>query len=163
MRIGFDFDRVLFDTDSFNKYLKDETGLYHVEGSVYDENGCYSPEKHAEMCSIDVDTVYEAMDHLNQFLFSDIDDLRKLSKDHELVIVTRGKEKVQRKKVKNSGAQRLFDELFILQEGPKDIVDIDFLVDDTEEEIEKVNVPGIIFDREKHSIEDVIEAVGREK
>jgi hypothetical protein len=36
VRIGLDFDRVLFDTDSFNKYLKENVeGLKHVEASPY--------------------------------------------------------------------------------------------------------------------------------
>lgn len=159
MRIGFDFDRVLFDTDSFNEYLKEETGLHHVDANVYDEHSCYSPEKHAEACGIDVQEVYEAMRNLNQFLFNDVDELRKLRNDHELVIVTRGEEKNQRLKVKNSGAQRLFDQLFIVQEGSKSVGQIDFLVDDREEEIERVDVPGMVFDREKHGIKDVIDTI----
>ena len=163
MRIGFDFDRVLFDTDSFNKYLKEETGLHHVDADVYDEHGCYSPEKHAEACEIDVEVVYGAMEDLNQFLFSDVDELRKLRNGHELVIVTRGEEKNQRLKVKNSGAQRLFDQLFIVQEGSKDVGQIDFLVDDREEEIKRVNMPGMVFDREKHGIKDVIDTISDKK
>ena len=163
MRIGFDFDRVLFDTDSFNKYLKEETGLHHVDADVYDEHGCYSPEKHAEACGIDVEEVYGAMEDLNQFLFSDVDELRKLRNGHELVIVTRGEEKNQRLKVKNSGAQRLFDQLFIVQEGSKDVGQIDFLVDDREEEIKRVNMPGMVFDREKHGIKDVIDTISDKK
>jgi len=163
LRIGFDFDRVLFDTDSFNKYLKEETGLHHVDADVYDKHDCYSPEKHAEACGIDVEEVYGAMEDLNQFLFSDVDELRRLRNGHELVIVTRGEEKNQRLKVKNSGAQRLFDQLFIVQEGSKDVGQIDFLVDDREEEIKRVNMPGMVFDREKHGIKDVIDTISDKK
>lgn len=159
MRIGVDFDRVLFDTDSFNEYLKEETGLHHVEEDVYDEAGCYSPEKHAEACGIAVEDVYEEMNDLNRFLYSDVDRLRELKPEHELVIVTRGEEKFQRQKVRNSGAQRLFDQLLIVQGATKDVGGIDFLLDDRKKEIKEANVPGMVFDREKHDIDDFIERI----
>ncbi len=160
MKIGIDFDRVLFKTDEFNEHLKEETGLHHVEEDVYDENGCYSPEKHAEACGINVEEVFDALKDLNQFLYPDVDKLKQLKQSHELVIVTRGEEKFQKEKIKNSGVQRLFDQLYIVQAASKDVVDIDFLVDDREEEIENVDVPGIVFDREKQDLEDIIEEIG---
>ncbi len=160
MKIGVDFDRVLFKTDEFNEYLKEETGLHHVEADVYDENGCYSPEKHAEACGIDVEEIYSAMKNLSRFLYSDIDSLKKLKPEHELFIVTRGEEKLQKQKVKNSGANRLFDQLYIVQGAPKNVGGIDFLVDDREEEIENADVSGMVFDREKHDMEDLIEKIG---
>ena len=160
MKIGVDFDRVLFKTDEFNEYLKEETGLHHVEEDVYDENGCYSPEKHAIACGIAPETVYDAIQDLNRFLYSDVDSLKKLKPEHELFIVTRGEEKLQKQKVKNSGADRLFDQLYIVQGAPKNVGGVDFLVDDREEEIEDAGVPGMVFNREKHDIEDVIEKIG---
>lgn len=160
MKIGLDFDRVLFKTDEFNDYLKDETGLHHVDGNVYDEHGCYSPRKHAELCGIDVEEVYGALKNINQFLYPDADELNRLKPEHELVIVTRGEHRFQKEKVKGSGAHRLFDQLYIVQEGSKEIKDIDFLVDDREEEIERVNIPGMVFDREKHSLRDVVDKIG---
>lgn len=163
MKIGVDFDRVLFKTDKFNEYLKEETGLHHVEEDVYDKNGCYSPEKHAKACGINPETVYDAIKDLNRFLYSDIDSLKKLKPEHELFIVTRGEEKLQKQKVKNSGADRLFDQLYIVQGAPKNVGGIDFLVDDRKEEIENAGVPGMVLDREKHSIEDLIEKIGEMK
>ena len=160
MKIGVDFDRVLFKTDEFNEYLKEETGLHHVEEDVYDENGCYSPEKHARACGIAPETVYNAIQDLNRFLYSDVDSLKKLKPEHELFIVTRGEEKLQKQKVKNSGADRLFDQLYIVPGAPKNVGGLDFLVDDREEEIEDASVPGMVFNREKHDIEDVIEKIG---
>ncbi|MFB6115610.1 MAG: hypothetical protein ABEK04_04905 [Candidatus Nanohalobium sp.] len=160
MKIGIDFDRVLFKTDEFNEYLKEETGLHHVDGNVYDEHGCYSPRKHAELCGIDVEKVYEVAGNVNQFLYPDVDELNRLKPEHELVIVTRGEHRFQEERVKGSGAHRLFDQLFIIQEGSKEIDSIDFLVDDREEEIERVSIPGMVFDREKHSLSDVVEKIG---
>ena len=159
MRLGVDFDRVLFNTDEFNRHLENETGLHHVDEDVYDEDGCYSPEKHAEACGIDVEDVYATMRNLNQFLYSDVDKLKELKPEHELVIVTRGEEKIQKKKVKNSGAERLFDEVFVVQGASKDIVDIDFLIDDRKEEIKSTSIPGMVFDRDEHGAEDIVEQV----
>lgn len=159
MKIGVDFDRVLFKTDEFNEYLKEKTGLHHVDEDVYDDNGNYSPEKHAEACGLDSEKIYDAIEDLNQFLYSDIDNLRKLKEDHKLVIVTRGDEKLQKEKVKNSGAARLFDEIFIVQEGSKNVGGIDFLVDDREDEIENSGLPGMVFKRGKDTIGDVVKKV----
>ena len=47
-----------------------------------------------------------------------------------------------------------------MQEKSKDeVTDIDFLVDDSEEELQEADIPGFLFDREKHSINDVIEKI----
>ncbi|MFB6174448.1 MAG: hypothetical protein ABEJ87_00545 [Candidatus Nanohalobium sp.] len=159
MKIGFDFDRVLFRTDEFNEYIKEQAGLHHVDADIYDSEGCYSPEKHAEACGIDVEEVYDAVKGVNRFLYPDIDELRKLKPDHEIVIVTRGEERFQKERVKASGANRLFDQLFIVQNAPKNVDGIDFLVDDREEELERSGLPGIVFDRDESSLEDVIEKV----
>ncbi len=159
MKIGIDFDRVLFDTDSFNKYLRENVeGLHHVETPPRDENGCYDPEKHAKLCGLDKDAVYQVLDErLEEFLYEDIEKLEQLSDDVEKIIVTRGKEKFQRQKVENSGALKYMDGLKTLETGSKQVEGIDFLVDDRKKEIERVNIPGFVFNREKHGIEDVIE------
>ncbi len=159
MKVGLDFDRVLFKTDEFNEYLKEETDLHHVDADVYDSEGCYSPEKHAEACGVDVEEVYDAIEGISRFLYPDVDELRKLKPEHEIVIVTRGEERFQKQKVKASGANRLFDQLFIVQNAPKNVDGVDFLVDDREEEVERSGLPGLVFDREEHSMKDVIEAV----
>jgi FMN phosphatase YigB (HAD superfamily) len=158
MRIGVDFDRVLFRTDDFNEYLNEETGLHHVDGDVYDEHGCYSPSKHAELCGVEVEEIYDVMEDLNRFLYPDVDELNRLKPEHELVIVTRGEERFQKEKIRATGVQRLFDQVFIVQEGPKD-VGIDFLIDDREEEIERAEVEGFVLDREKADLSDAVQEV----
>ncbi|MFB6204548.1 MAG: hypothetical protein ABEJ75_02800 [Candidatus Nanohaloarchaea archaeon] len=159
MIVGIDFDRVLFDTDSFNKYLEDETGLHHVEGDVHDKNGNYDPGKHAELCGIDVEEIYSAMEDLERFLYDDVEKLQQLD---SAVIVTRGAKKFQERKIESSGVLKYVPEYIIVESGSKD-VGIDFLVDDWEKEIERAGVPGMLFDREKHDMRDVIERVQQEK
>jgi FMN phosphatase YigB (HAD superfamily) len=154
MKLGVDFDRVLFDTDSFNKFLKEKTGLHHVDEDVYDENGNYSPRKHAEASGINTEEVYKAMGSCERFLYEDIDLLKKL--DHEVILVTRGKEKYQRAKIEKSGASKFVDRVKIVEGGSKN-VGIDFLIDDREEEIERAGVKGFQLDRSKESLKDALE------
>lgn len=159
MKVGIDFDRVIFDTDRFNEYLKEEVeGLEHVEGGdVYDKNGNYVPEKHAQLCGIQVDDIYDAIDDLERFVFEDVGKLREL--DHELVLVTRGRERFQKAKIRAAGIEDVFDQIVIIEEGTKNVEDIDFLVDDQNWEIEDAGVPGYVFDSGEDSIETIIEKV----
>ncbi|MFB6217372.1 MAG: hypothetical protein ABEJ72_10495 [Candidatus Aenigmatarchaeota archaeon] len=141
MRIGIDFDRVLFDTDRFNDYMKNNIeGLVHVDTSPYDEHGNYSPEIHAELCGIPVEKVYEALEDLERFVYDDIEKLEQLS-EHDLIIVTRGRKKFQETKIQNSGVKNFFDQVVVVEEGDKDVKDIDFLVDDREAELVEAGLP----------------------
>lgn len=163
MRVGLDFDRVVFDTESFDEYFKKNTDLYHVDEDVYDENGNYSPEKHAEACGVDIEEVYEALRDLEQFLYDDIREIKDRLREHELVIVTRGQERFQRMKVEASGAMELFDDVEFVESGPKSQADVDVLIDDLDDEINDIEIPGFLFDREKHSAEDIIKFVRAEE
>jgi hypothetical protein len=155
MKIGIDFDRVLFDTDSFNEYLKDAVdGLEHVDTAPYNEHGVYSPEMHAELCGIDVEKIFKAMEDLDRFLYSDISQLGDT--DHEVVIVTRGEKKFQERKIEATEAQKFVDNVVIVEKGSKDVAEIEFLVDDQKGEIEKADMPGFEFGREKHSLKDAL-------
>ena len=160
MKIGIDFDRVLFDTDKFNEYLKEETGLHHVDSDVYDEHGNYSPEKHAEASEVKVEKIYEVIEEgLEKFLYDDIEALSDI-KNHEFVIVTRGEYRFQRAKIKASGAEKYFEDVYTVQEGSKDVDSIKFLVDDREKEIERARIPGMVLDRERHTMKHLISFIG---
>lgn len=159
MKIGLDFDRVLFDTDSFNEYMKKETDLEYVDEDIYDEHGCYSPEKHAEASGINVEEVFDAIKDLDRFVYDDVE-LLEGEDTHTLVIVTRGEEKYQRAKVEASGVKDIFEEVYVVQEGSKDVDTVEFLIDDREEEIHRARVPGIVLDREKHGIKHFMKFTG---
>lgn len=163
MRIGIDFDRVIFDTERFDQYFKDHTDLYHVEEDVYDENGNYSPEKHAEVCGVEINDVYSSLEELGKFVYDDIRSLADELSEHELVIVTRGEERFQRKKVEASSVMDIFDDVEFIESGKKSEVGIDLLIDDLEEEIEGSEIPGFVFDREKHGAEDIVDFVRAEE
>ncbi len=159
MIIGLDFDRVLFDTDSFDEYYKENVeGLEHVEANVYDENGNYNPEKHAEICGIPSENIWKALQNLERFLYNDIELLKELS-DHTLIIVTRGNKKFQERKIKSSNSLKYVDNYKIVEKGPKDQVKIDLLVDDREKELERANIPGVKLSRPQESLKKVISKV----
>lgn len=159
MRIGLDFDRVLFDTESFDKYYKDHVeGLHHVEDPAPVEYGVYDPEMHAELCGIPKERIWKVFEQdLSQFLYRDMDLLDELN--HELVIVTRGHEKFQRSKVEASGITGKVEDVIVVQEESKDSIDIDLLVDDSQQEIERVKIPSVHIERPEEGLEKVLEKV----
>jgi len=159
LKIGLDFDRVLFDTDSFDEFYKEHVeGLYHVESPAPVKHGVYDPEMHAEICGIPKERIWKVFEHdLSQFLYDDVELLDEL--DHELVIVTRGHEKFQKLKVKASGITEKVEEVVVVQEQSKDSVNIDLLVDDSEEEIERIDIPSIKVERPEEGLEKVLEKV----
>ena len=157
MRIGIDLDRVLFDTDSFDDFYKDKVeGLHHVEDPAPVRHGCYDPEMHAEICGIPKQRIWNVFDHdLSDFVFADVDILDQLS-NHELILVTRGHQKFQKRKAEASGIAEKMDEVHVVQEEPKDSVEIDLLVDDSDEELERVRVPGIQIKRPGEGLEKIL-------
>jgi 5'(3')-deoxyribonucleotidase len=161
MRIGLDFDRVLFDTDSFDDFYKEKVeGLHHVEDPAPVKNGCYDPEMHAELCGIPEERIWKVFEHnLSQFLYSDIELLKDLQKRHELLIVSRGHERFQRSKIEASGADRYVEKVHIVQDKSKDSVEIDLLVDDRKEELERAEVPEILLKRPEEGLKKVLEEV----
>ena len=160
MRIGVDLDRVLFDTDSFDDFYKEKVeGLHHVEDPAPVKHGCYDPEMHAELCGIPKERIWKVFEHdLSQFLYPDVDLLDQLE-EHELILVTRGHERFQRSKAEASGASEKFKEIHVVQEEPKDSVDIDLLVDDNDDEIDRIEIPSIKIQRPEEGLEKVLKEV----
>ena len=157
MIVGVDFDRVLFDTDRFNREIKEKTGMHHVEADVYDDNGNYSPEKHADLCGVDPEELYEFVEeNASRFLYPDVGRLESI--EHELWLVTRGKERFQKAKIRGSGVESLFEKIVVVEKGSKDR-GIDFLIDDREEEIENADIDGYCLDRSSETLGDAVEKV----
>lgn len=156
IRLGLDFDRVLFRTDAFKKMLKER---FEDFGETYPD-GIYDPEEHAERLGVDRDEILEVLEEAEKFVYSDVDLLEGLE-DLETVIVSRGDPVFQREKIEASGVEELVEDVKIVQEEPKDVAEIDFLVDDREKEVERVEVPGKVLDRDSEDLSDAIEAARR--
>lgn len=158
MKIGIDFDRVLFDTDSFKEEL--ET-MFSGFGQKYEEacNPNYDFNKHAELLSVSKQDILAELENTKNFLYNDAKVLAKLWEKHEVVIVSRGNPVFQEKKIQSSGVLEFVHGYVIVQEEAKDVVDIDFLVDDRVEELERTDIKGMLFKRGTHTLEDVINRV----
>jgi len=165
LKVGVDFDRVLFNTKEFKKKLFSEIdGFDRTYSRAEDDHGVYDPKKHAEILGIDVSRIHGVLAQASDFVYSDIDKLEELSSE-TVVIVSRGDPHFQAEKIENSGVLEHVDDYIVVHDGSKDQkVDIDFLVDDTEDEIERVDLPEdntFLFSREKNDLEDVVERVKR--
>lgn len=156
MIIGLDFDRVLFKTDEFKEFLDSEIPGFLDE---YPQEGNYDPEMHAENLEVDVKEIFKALEHSEDFLYEDVERLEELRDDFQLMIVSRGDPYFQEKKIVDSGVLEHVDGYFIVRDEDKDEANIDFLIDDREEEIQRVSVPGYVLDRGKNSLEEVIKSV----
>ena len=153
MIIGFDFDRVLFRTDEFKEFLDQE-----IEGFLeeYPSEGNYDPEEHSERLDIEVERIYKVLDDADKFLYRDVEKLEQLRDDFKIVIVSRGDPYFQERKIENSGILEHVDGFYIVEDGMKDEVGIDFLVDDWQKELDRVKVPGYLMDREEENMNDLI-------
>lgn len=157
MRIGIDFDRVLFRTDDFKEFLEQQ-----IPGFLEDypeSQPVYDPAKHAEKLGVEKEEIMKALARADKFLYEDVTELEKLQPEHEVILVSRGNPSFQGKKITNSGICEIVDAVVILENGSKDRINIDFLVDDLETEHERTDIPGFHFDRRKHTIDDVVEKV----
>lgn len=161
MKIGIDFDRVLFHTEEFKNHLLTRFEDFEETYKQAEKDGIYSPEKHAELMDTTVEEIFYELQNTSKFLYDDVSKIQRLQDKFEVVIVSRGDPVFQRGKIVDSGVKKYVDGFHIVQNKPKDVVDIDFLVDDLEEEIERTDVPGFLFNREKHSVEDIIKKVRR--
>jgi phosphomannomutase len=156
MKIGIDFDRVLFDTDSFKQELDTEFPKF---GDTYDQakkDGFYNLQKHADIMGVSEEELLDEMRNCRKHLYSDIEELEKLRDEHEVIVVTRGDPVIQKEKLEYSGALEYVDGYEIITEGTKEVGGIDFLIDDWEEELERVELPGLHLDREKEGLDKII-------
>lgn len=161
MKIGIDFDRVLFKTEDFKKHLFNEFEEFESTYEDAEENGIYSPQKHAELMGTTVEQIFHELQNTSKFLYEDVKKLTEIREEFNVVIVSRGDPVFQRGKIVDSGVTKFVDDFHIVQDKPKDVIDIDFLVDDLEVEIERTKVPGFLFNRKEHSVDDIIDKVRR--
>lgn len=160
MKIGIDFDRVLFKTDEF----KEEILFSEIDGfkETYSKiDGVYSPEKHAEKLDIPVERIMESLDKAAKYLYDDVKLLEE--SEHEFVIVTRGDPVFQEEKVQRSGALDFVDDHVVVQDRTKDVAEIDFLVDDLKKEIKNAEIEGYHFQRPEDTIKDLLEYLRRKE
>lgn len=166
MRIGVDFDRVLFDTEEFKQYLENEIPEFLDTYGLATGEG-YDPEKHAEIMGIPKETIYNTLDYEGgRFSYEDVGELERWADEHEIVIISRGDPEFQSTKIEN--AELAFPYHIVTgkaKDNPKQLgggtlhpeeEPIDFLVDDRDYEHENFEGPGYHFQRSKDQLSDVV-------
>lgn len=168
MKIGVDFDRVLFDTEQFKKYLEDEIpGFLDTYGLATGKG--YDPEKHADIMDIPSEKIYDTLDYeQGSFIYDDVDQLEGWNEEHDVVIISRGDPEFQSTKIEN--ADLGFSYYIVTgeaEDNPKQFGEgtqhpeeepLDFLVDDRDYEHENFGGPGYHLQREEDSLENVLDA-----
>lgn len=169
LRIGIDFDRTLFDTDGFKEKLEKDFPNFSETYSDAKVNGVYRPGKHAEILGIDLQRLFDEFRKADEFIYSDMEKLARYQNTGiSLFLVSRGDKEFQRIKIKSSGISDYFEKTAIISKSidaaPKDsVVDIDLMIDDRREELEAMEIPGILVDPERKDVEKVIEAIEKGK
>lgn len=131
MLIIIDFDRTLFDADSFKEELSKIARRYGVPKStflkVYKESAlkgiCFVPNRFLHTLAkskpgLEINKIEKDYSGLvknaQKFLFSDAENfLKNLSENNKMVLLTYGDKNFQNKKIKYSGIKKYFDEIVI--------------------------------------------------
>jgi|GEM_PF-490806 hypothetical protein len=172
MRVGVDFDRVLFNTEEFKDYLEEEIPGF-LDSYGLDTGQGYDPEQHAKIMDISPDEIYGTLNcGSSRFLYEDIGVLDDLEKEHghEVVIISRGDEEFQSTKIENAELNQ--DHCIVTgksDENPKQLGEntqhpdrdpIEYLIDDREYEHENFRGEGFHLKRPDDSLEDVFTESG---
>lgn len=162
MIVGFDFDRVLFQTEKFKQHLfRSLEGFDETYKDALDDNDIYQPKKHAEIMGVSMEEFWHAVEYADQCLHDDVHKIKELPNGFNPIIVSRGAQKFQTAKIKNSGILDYLNEFIIVQNRAKDeATGIEFLVDDATIELERTSLPNdrkMHFKRSENELQDVID------
>jgi hypothetical protein len=152
MIVGIDFDRVLFDTESFKDRLDD-----HHPGFLkhYDNNRfLYQTKPRDDDIPVPGAELETTLADLQPYLIDNAEALRE--SDQTFVIVSRGPQWFQRKKITNSGITTYIPRYTIVDTEPKDMTNIDFLIDDNQDELQRISIPSFHFNRREHTVETIL-------
>lgn len=162
MKIGFDFDGVLFNADKLKKELDKCYGNYFETYESYKVDGIYDFESHCEELGTSSADFLDKVQNLSkECLYSDVGEVRKLT--GEKMIITRGPQKFQEAKIIGSEVLEYFDDYKVVQERSKNFPKLDVLIDDTVEELYNFSGRKIHFDRKFSSMSDIVELLTESK
>ncbi len=152
MKIYLDFDRTLFNTNAFLDEIYKIVNKYDISKNIFDKSKLKLKDKgfNIKLILQEVEKefsfnhqIYEEMDNLIEnsciFLYNDVlTFLKKLKvKNYEVILLTKGNEEFQKKKIKASKISNYFDDIIITLKNKGDL-DIDYqaiFVDDREKEL----------------------------
>lgn len=145
-----DLDDTLFDRSGRFAKAAEKVGII-FQGKLYEKsktNGIYNPEKHLKSLGKTRQDLEKVLKQSKKFLFPGIiKKLKKLGKDNKLILLSKGNLWFHKQKIKYSGIEFFFDEIYItdnklkvFQEKiiPKYGKEQIIFIDDKKEELEQV-------------------------
>ncbi len=159
MKLGLDFDGVLFDAGLLKKKLEEKYGDFRKTYHANKSEGVYNFREHCEDMGVEIGEFLDTVeDYASECLYEDVEVLDEI--DCDKIIVTRGRRDFQEAKIKGSGILDYVDNYKIVEEyTSKDFDEVDILVDDTLEELYDFKGKKIFFDRSENKLKDVADAV----
>ncbi len=128
MKIYLDFDRTLFDTNTFLKEIYIILNKYNIPLDIFDEYkkrfnkmgyNCYKILQEMEKKYFIDNKVYNELDNLikndNIFIYADVIKFLDYLKNNnfEIILLTKGNEEFQKMKIINSGISNYFTDIII--------------------------------------------------
>lgn len=167
--IIFDFDDTLFDTKKLKETIFSQLASHGASKAIIEESykecrADYCLLKHTQVLKkydLDIpDSIHNwiSLFDFEPYLFPEvINDLKKLSEDNYLVLLTKGDENFQKSKIKSSNISKYFKEIHITQKDKEEFLKdkkyphpIHFINDkESENEIIKKLFPKIIIKKRK--------------
>ncbi len=160
MKLGLDFDGVLFNSKLLKKKLDEKYDCFrdsyqeHKDNCLY--NSIYDYRSQCEEMGVNSKEFLKTVRDISKnCLYDDIERLNDI--DIEKIIITRGKRDFQRAKIEGSGIMEYVDDYRIVDGYySKNFEDIDILIDDTLDELYGFNGRKIHFDREEADLDLLI-------
>jgi hypothetical protein len=152
MIVGIDFDRVLFDTEAFKEELEAHHPgfLEHYDNNRY----LYQTKPGDDDIPVPVSELEATMSELQPYLIENVEALSK--SDLTFVIVSRGPQWFQRKKISNSNITTYIPRYITVDTEPKDMTNIDYLIDDNQDELQRISIPSFHFKRQEHTVDTIL-------
>ena len=174
MKIYFDFDRTLFDTEAFLKELYRILKEYNIPIDLFDKikneekekgfNSFKILEKIKRSYSFSTGLYHDLENFIecdSMYLFNDSVDLLKYlkSKHFELILLTKGDYNFQKVKIDNTNIDEYFDDIIITNKHKGELA-IDYnaiFIDDSIEEIDSIlkNNPKMVIHIDRYNKDTV--------
>lgn len=151
MKIGLDFDKTVFDTGGLVEELPVDLELFKNTFEKVYLSGNYTAERHAQELQdrgkeVSANRIKDVYSKAPNYLKTEV--LEKASSKHCLFMVTRADTKGwQQQKIRAAAAEKYFHDIYIVYgDQPKDVPELDVLVDDNSEELVEVSEDTKLYD-----------------
>lgn len=122
-----DFDDTLFDKSGAFAQACSQIGI-EFRGPLYQKakgkNGIYNPRKHLKLLAKPYSSLEKIIAQSQKFLFPQtVQKLRKLSKKHKLILLSKGDLYFQKAKIRHSGIEKFFSNIYITNKSKVEVIE----------------------------------------